>query len=125
MSRSRSPHAYALRLPREITRCIESFRDPVLEAVIKAGGTPSALAMKAFTFEKCGQFPWIKPRIRGCKVYTLEWNFRNPCSSCDLLQLTGIRNDPCFDGCKPTPTALWNKDRMVKSEPLLRHRGIK
>ena len=122
--RSRSPRAYALRLTREVTRIIEAFRDPTLEAVIKAGGTPSALAMKAFTFEKCGQFPWIKPRIRGCKVYTLEWGFRDPCSSCELLQLTGVRNDPCFGGCKTLPMVLWNTNRMVQSEPLLRRRGL-
>ena len=124
MSRSRSPRAYVLRLPRGVSRNIEAFRDPVLEAVIKAGGTPSCRAMKAFTFEKCGQFPWIKPRIRGCKVYTLEWEFRDPCSSCELLQLTGVRNDPCFGGCKPVPMVLWNTNRMVQSEPLLRRRGL-
>jgi len=126
-----SPRAYAFRkLPREVTRNIESFRDSKLEAVIKAGGTPSALAMKAFTFEKCGQFPWIKPRvgyicgIPYCQVYTLEWGYRNPCKSCEMLQLTGERYEPCFEGCKPIPQALWCNNRMVRSEPMLTHRGL-
>jgi len=59
MSRSRSPRAYALRkLPCEVTRNIDSFRDFKLEAVIKNGGTPSALAMKGYCFKvKCPVIP--------------------------------------------------------------------
>ena len=55
MCRSSSPRAYALRkLPCEVTRNIDSFRDFKLEAVIKNGGTPSALAMKGYSFKvKC------------------------------------------------------------------------
>ena len=55
MCRSSSPRAYALRkLPCEVTRNIDSFRDFKLETVIKDGGTPSALAMKAFTITNNG-----------------------------------------------------------------------
>ena len=56
MCRSSSPRAYALRkLPCEVTRNIDSFRDFKLETVIKDGGTPSALAMKAFTITNNGE----------------------------------------------------------------------
>ena len=56
MCRSSSPRAYALRkLPCEVTRNIDSFRDFKLEAVIKNGGTPSALAMKAFKITNNGE----------------------------------------------------------------------
>ena len=59
MCRSRSPRAYALRkLPCEVTRNIDSFRDFKLEAVIKNGGTPSALAMKGYRFQvTCPDIP--------------------------------------------------------------------
>ena len=58
-SRSRSPRAYALRkLHCELTRNIEAFRDFQLEAVMKAGGTPSALAMKGYRFRlNCQELP--------------------------------------------------------------------
>ena len=53
MCRSRSPRAYAFRkLHCELTRNIDSFRDFKLEAVIKNGGTPSALAMKGYRFKR-------------------------------------------------------------------------
>ena len=59
MCRSSSPRAYALRkLPCEVTRNIDSFRDFKLEAVIKNGGTPSALAMKGYRFRlNCQELP--------------------------------------------------------------------
>ena len=56
MCRSRNPWAYAFRkLPSEVTHNIESFRDFTLEDVIKNGGTPSALAMKAFRITNNGK----------------------------------------------------------------------
>ena len=56
MCRSSSPRAYALRkLPCEVTRNIDSFRDFKLETVIKDGGTPSALAMKGFRITNSGE----------------------------------------------------------------------
>ena len=59
MCRSSSPRAYALRkLPCEVTRNIDSFRDFQLEAVMKVGGTPSALAMKGYRFRlNCQELP--------------------------------------------------------------------
>jgi hypothetical protein len=68
MCRSSSPRAYALRkLPCEVTRNIDSFRDFKLEAVIKAGGTPSALAMKGFRFKRTHR--------EGTKVRPLPGNY--------------------------------------------------
>ena len=45
----RGPWAYVFRqFPCDVTRNLENFRDFQLDDVIKAGGTPSARAMKAF-----------------------------------------------------------------------------
>ena len=46
--------AYALKFNKDVTALIYSFRDFMLEDVIKVGGTPSAIAMKAFTINNPG-----------------------------------------------------------------------
>jgi len=57
-----------------VTRNIDSFRDFKLEAVIKNGGTPSALAMKGYRFRvKCPDIPpeWAAWGF-GCSDYYMH-----------------------------------------------------
>ena len=111
MCRSRSPWAYAFRkLPCEVTRNIESFRDFTLEDVIKNGGTPSALAIKAFriTNNGAGRID-IGHEASDWFADTMTY-YRN------IWSPLGFRTD--------NVTVCWERDRTVLAEYELRCRRL-
>jgi len=89
----RSPWAYVFRqFPRDVTRNLENFRDFQLDDVIKAGGTPSAIAMKAFiiTNTEKGRIAIVVNRVVRnhaavypyAESYDIMWGFNQLQSLC-------------------------------------------
>ena len=121
MCRSSSPRAYALRkLPCEVTRNIDSFRDFKLEAVIKNGGTPSALAMKGYRFEvKC---PDIPPEWAAWGFCSTEFKMK-----IEALGTNRVRYLPThalIDHVRMRPTTVSNKRVQRYAVSRLKERGF-
>ena len=108
--------AYSLKFNNDVTKLIYSFRDFTLENVIKEGGTPSAIAMKAFKIVNYGYGYIDIERGPQYQRYQDKWKC--------WVETYLIETYPVFWPVDKTLRPIWMPSRTVLALSGLRRGGF-